>query len=99
MKKKPVKPKQGILERIMMINSLRQHSNLDDEIASELLEAATYSGDEKLFSTLENLLTLESIDNLINPDPFRKGPAVASETDQDGMGGIFIGSIISSKDR
>jgi hypothetical protein len=99
MKKKPVKQKRGILERIMMINSLRQHSSLDDEIVSELLEAAAYSGDERLFSMLENLLTIESIDNLINPDPFGKASAVGSETDQDGMDGIFIGNILSSKDR
>jgi hypothetical protein len=102
MKKKELKPRQtrqSIFEKINWINQLRKLSSFDDEIACDLLEAAVYSKDERLFSTLENLLTIESIDNLINPDPFRKGPAVGGETDQEGMGGIFIGNIISSRDR
>ncbi|MGD2091872.1 MAG: ATP-binding protein [Candidatus Aminicenantes bacterium] len=99
MKNKPLKPKQtrqAIFEKINWINQLRKISSLDDEIASEMLEAAAYSGDEKLFSTLENLLTLESIDNLINPDPFRKGPAVDSQSaSKIGSNGIYIGEILS----
>lgn len=95
MKKKPMKPRQtrqAIFEKINWINQLRKLSSFDDELVSDLLQVAALTGNQKLFSVIEDILTPLAQEQLIRPHPFKKAPAPELSHD-----GIYIGEIISGE--
>lgn len=55
---------------MLRIRQLRELTDPNDGSISSLMEAVAYSGNENILNTLESVLRLEAIDQLINPDPF-----------------------------
>jgi hypothetical protein len=85
--------KQAVFEKINWINQLRKLSNFDDELVSDLLYIASMTGDQKLFSVIEDLLTPLALEQLIRPTVFKKAPS--PEIQENGNDLIYIGKILS----
>jgi DNA-binding MarR family transcriptional regulator len=58
----------------MRINSLREFTRPCDETMMDLIRAAAYSGNERLFATAETILMNEAMEQLIEQDPFFPSP-------------------------
>lgn len=93
--KKALKPKQtrqAVFEKINWINQLRKLSSFDDDLISDLLYVAAMTGDEKLFTLLEDILTPLAQEQLIRPHPFKNAtpPEIGNDL-------IYIGEMITGE--
>jgi len=70
MKKNSEKQREEIFSRLLKINFFREFTDPNDETVKDLMEAAAYSGSESLFNSVERIVSVDAIEQIIQNDPF-----------------------------